>query len=874
VDVKRELRPFRILTAAAALFALIAIMILIASAYEAPSLHTLLDSGTAVLSGVLAFLFWDMGWRVGDRLARLLALAFAIVAGFESIHAFAAVEFSMDALETQRVAARLRPVTWPPPAYLLPSAVGAAFWLRNRYSQAVLALGISLLLLGAGLIWIFSNITPYTSPTWFGITRPSLALVPALWVVVGIVYWQGRAQERVAEQLALFSILAVVGNTIMLYSQAPADDPAMLAHAGNFANRLFLLFTLIQLGTIDTARRMRAERDLTRLNEELEERVRDRTVALEATNAALRDEAATRELAERKTLAQLDRLHLLQQITHAIGERQDLDSIFQVVVGSLEEHMPVDFVCLCHYDQIDCELTVARVGTKSARTADAAGLTHQARIEIDENGLSRCVHGQLVYEPDIAAANFPFPRRLARHGLRSLVAVPLLAERRSGVFGVLVVARNAPNAFTSADCEFLDQLGENVALASNEAQLHSALQHAYDELRDTQHAIMQQERLRALGEMASGIAHDINNAISPATLYVETILERDSGLDSRTRSQLETVQRAIGDVAQTVARMGEFYRKRDSELTLAPVNINSILDQVPDLTRARWSDMAQARGTAIDVRVEPAVGTPTIMAIESEIREALINLVFNAADAMPDGGTITLRARRVAGAPPFSQPSTAIEVSDNGVGMDEKTHSRCLEPFFTTKGERGTGLGLAMVYGIAQRHGAELQIESEVGIGTTVRLLFPDSAGVDSAVPKRLLQRNARKLRILVIDDDPTILGSLRDALEHEGHHVTCAHGGQAGIDMFCAACDRNEPFVAVITDLGMPRVDGRQVAAAIKAKVPDTTVVMLTGWGQRLADSGDVPACVDRILSKPPNIWNLRDALAAAGDGAPIGVA
>ena len=376
--------------------------------------------------------------------------------------------------------------------------------------------------------------------------------------------------------------------------------------------------------------------------------------------------------------------------------------------------------------------------------------------------------------------------------------------------------------------------------------------------------VLQQERLRALGQMASGIAHDINNAISPATLYVESILERAPGLDETTRSQLETVQRAIGDVAQTVSRMGEFYRQNETHAVLAPVNVNVILRQMPDLTRARWSDLAQARGAAIEMRVEEGPGSPTIMANESEIREALINLIFNAADALPNGGKITLRARQSAEDVSAQNRSVIIEVSDDGVGMDENTRSHCLEPFFTTKGVRGTGLGLAMVYGIAQRHRAELQIDSDVGKGTTIRLLFPDAAGA-TAVQKRERPKTTRELRLLLIDDDAMILQSLRNALEYEGHQVTCANGGQAGIDMFRAASDRDQPFSAVITDLGMPHVDGRQVAAAIRAIERTARIIMLTGWGQLLADGSDAPAHVDRILSKPPNMWELREALSEA---------
>ena len=689
-------------------------------------------------------------------------------------------------------------------------------------------------------------------------------LVPFLALAVGIAYWRVRGTERLGRIIALFSILSVVSNVAMLYAQGPSDAPAMLAHAARFANGLFLLFTLSQMGTIDTARRMRAELDLTRLNEALEDRVRARTADLETANSALRAEAATRELAEARTLEQLSRLRLLHQTTHAIAERQDLASIFQVVVGNLEDHLNVDFACLCHYDQLERKLTVARVGANSTKLAAELELAEQAKIEIDENGLGHCVRGTPVYESDIAAARFPFARRLARSGLRSFVAVPLHVEQRSGVFGVLLVARKRVDGFSNSDREFLEQLGENVALASNQAQLHFALQSAYEELRDTQHVVLQQERLRALGQMASGIAHDINNAISPATLYVESILERAPGLDETTRSQLETVQRAIGDVAQTVSRMGEFYRQNETQAVLVPVNINDILGQMPDLTRARWSDLAQARGAAIEMRVEEGPGSPTIMANESEIREALINLIFNAADALPDGGKIILRARHRRR--PAGNHLVIVEVSDDGIGMDENTRSHCLEPFFTTKGVRGTGLGLAMVYGIAQRHRAELQVDSEVGKGTTIRLLFPDAAGA-TAVQKRERPKTTREMRLLLIDDDAMILQSLRNALEYEGHQVACANGGQAGIDMFRAARDRDQPFSAVITDLGMPHVDGRQVAAAIRSIERTARIIMLTGWGQLLADGTDAPAHVDKILSKPPNMWELREALSEAAE-------
>ena len=393
---------------------------------------------------------------------------------------------------------------------------------------------------------------------------------------------------------------------------------------------------------------------------------------------------------------------------------------------------------------------------------------------------------------------------MAESGLRSLVAAPLLVE--SQVFGVLIAARKQPQSFISGECEFLRQLSEHVALATHQARLYTALQQAYNDLRQTQQAVMQQERLRALGEMASGIAHDINNSISPISLYTESLLERETGLSDSAREKLKTIEHAIEDVAATVGRMREFYRQREPQLALTRVPMNRLINQVSDLTRARWHDIPMEQGIVIEMKTELSPDLPAIMGVESEIREALTNLIFNAIDAMPNGGTLTLRAYEKAKA---SNRFVNVEVSDTGIGMDEATRRRCLEPFFTTKGERGTGLGLAMVYGIVQRHGAEIEIDSERGKGATFRIIFavPETAS-EPAEDRAPTAIRLDRMRILLVDDDPLITQSLRDALEADGHIVTAADGGQAGIDAFRAAAGNGTPFAAVVTDLGMPHVD------------------------------------------------------------------
>jgi signal transduction histidine kinase/ActR/RegA family two-component response regulator/uncharacterized membrane protein affecting hemolysin expression len=677
----------------------------------------------------------------------------------------------------------------------------------------------------------------------------------------------------VFEQAHLVGVQPVVENgrsmgSLYLKSDLRAMTERLWIHAG------VTVFILLAGGALAFALSRRLQRQISLPILELEKTARavsqrkdwsvrasdSDTTELSALTGAFNVMLAEIQGHDAKLQTQLARLALLQTITHAIAERQDLPSIFQVVLQTLEDNLPIDFSCVCHYDAGSEMLTAIAVGTRSRPIAVKLGIREQTQIPIDANGLARCVAGSLVYEPDVRSVRFAFPQRLAANGLRSLVIAPLAVE--NSVFGVMIAARLQEDGFLSADCEFLKHLSEHVALASHQMQLHGALQQAYDDLRQTQHTVMQQERLRALGQMASGIAHDINNAISPVSLYTESMLEREPNLSERARSNLTTIQRAMEDVATTVARLREFYRPREVQLQLARVDVNRLVAQVLDLTHARWADMAQQRGVMIDVRRELEPAMLEIMGAEGEIRDALTNLIFNAVDAMPNGGTLSLRSRIVTRNE--HERYVHLEVSDTGIGMDEETRRRCLEPFFTTKGERGTGLGLAMVYGMIQRHSAEMEIESTPGAGTTMRLIFPAHAeAFVSTVRISTAQVVTQRLRILIVDDDPLLIKSLNDILEADGHVVSVANGGQAGIDAFSVAVRSAERFSVVITDLGMPYIDGRKVASAVKGLSPHTPVIMLTGWGQRLLAEDDIPPHVDRLLSKPPRLHELRAALA-----------
>jgi CheY-like chemotaxis protein len=270
--------------------------------------------------------------------------------------------------------------------------------------------------------------------------------------------------------------------------------------------------------------------------------------------------------------------------------------------------------------------------------------------------------------------------------------------------------------------------------------------------------------------------------------------------------------------------------------------------------------MAQGKGISIQTKLDLADGLPTIMGSASEIRDAVVNLIFNAIDAMPSGGTITLQTRALAN-------GARIEVSDTGTGMDEQTRRRCLEPLFSTKVEHGNGLGLAMVYGMLKRHGGEIEIFSEPDRGTTMRMLLSaDNTRVErpkTASPSQTgTTRRTTGARILLADDDPLLLESLRAELEADGHHVLTADDGQSAIDAFEAADKAGAPFAAVITDFVMPIVDGRKVSTVVNQMRPGTPVIMLTGYGSRMRAQDDTLPYVDHIIAKTANLVELRNTL------------
>ena len=384
------------------------------------------------------------------------------------------------------------------------------------------------------------------------------------------------------------------------------------------------------------------------------------------------------------------------------------------------------------------------------------------------------------------------------------------------------------------------------------------LEGALDELRRSQQQVIQQERLAALGTMAGGIAHDFNNALSIILGFGELLLrDAEQGLTKEKATRpITTILTAAEDAAKIVHRLREFYRPDEAGDQHLPIELNTLIEQAVLLTQPRWHIDALAGGRTIKM-VTDFGDMPLILGDGAQLREVLTNLIFNAVDALPKGGTITFATRH-------ENNAAILEVRDTGTGMSEEVRLRCFEPFFTTKGKRGTGLGLSMVFGIVRRHGGTIKIDSEPEKGAvfTVNLPLCEPGELKDAASCSL---RTGRLRVLVVDDQPLQIQLLCEHLRDDLHLVETAHNGSEALEKF-----RLSHFDLVITDHVMAEMTGQQLACSLKQIDPQVPVILLTAYpGEVIAGNHKIPD-VDLVLGKPLSRAALRRGFAEVQNAKP----
>lgn len=389
----------------------------------------------------------------------------------------------------------------------------------------------------------------------------------------------------------------------------------------------------------------------------------------------------------------------------------------------------------------------------------------------------------------------------------------------------------------------LELQSHNMFLEERVRERTSQLEDTLAQLRATQGHMIRQERLGALGVMASGIAHDFNNSLSAILGFGELLLEHPER-----REYLKEIMMAGQDARQTVRRLREFYRSEGSNEPFAAINLNTLAEQAISLTMPRWSNQSLAAGVGIVVRAD-LEEIPLIAGNPAELREAITNLIFNAVDALPNGGEIVVKSRT-------EGENAIISISDDGIGMDEQTISRCLEPFFTTKGERGTGLGLSMVHGIVRTHGGTVDIASTPFAGTVISLSFPATSQSLIGEEQSLTPNLERSLHILLVDDQPIICELVAELLRTDGHSVHTAGSGGRALEKL-----RQANYDLVITDLAMAGMSGDQLANVIKQIFPLQPIILLTGFASNNEVKIDTTN-IDLVVEKPASLEDLRRAI------------
>ena len=506
------------------------------------------------------------------------------------------------------------------------------------------------------------------------------------------------------------------------------------------------------------------------------------------------------------SLAKIKQLTTLYEIGKTLSSTLDLDDLFKKALELLKDHLGY---AACGNSSPGSEKRMNSISSKSS--AENLEEVKKLRFRVGIDGIVGWVAktGELLYVPDVSKDSRYIP---GGPSIKSEAAFPL--KVRNQLFGVLNIESDELNGFDEEDLKTLSSFASQMSISIENAQLFSDLKQTLQELKQAQDQIVQAEKLRAMGEMASGVAHDFNNVLAVVLGNIQLLLHQLDHLSpEEIREGLKVIERSSKDGAETIRRIQEFTGvRRDKEFI--SLSLNEIVTEVVNITQPRWKDQTQKKGIQIELTTQLG-DIPLIMGNPSELREVLTNIIFNAVDAMPEGGKLTITTQ------PQAEDWVEVRIADTGIGMTEEVKKRVFDPFFTTKGVTNSGLGMSVSYGIIKRHGGEILIESEPGKGTTFIIHLPTGYGEEEAVVKEVtVLKESRQARILVIDDEDSVRDILSRMLKTKGHQVVVASNGEEGIERF-----RSEPFDLVFTDLGMPKLSGWDVGKTIKGinpKIPD----------------------------------------------------
>jgi len=425
------------------------------------------------------------------------------------------------------------------------------------------------------------------------------------------------------------------------------------------------------------------------------------------------------------------------------------------------------------------------------------------------------------------------------------VFVPLKAQET--LIGMLVLGcKKSGDPYTNDDLDLLSTVANQVATSVRNAQLYQKSRQAYNELEEAQYRLIQAERLKALGEVTSGVAHDFNNILTTilgrAQLSLSVIARggtEGGKIDTKIKQNLQLIEQAALDAAETVRRLQDFARLRTDRATDI-VDINEIIKSALEMITL----LLDERGETKDSRIEVSLNLCDVGPVEgssSGLKEVIVNILINAIEAMPQRGKLTIHSKR-------EDDSNIISINDTGAGMTSEVKKRVFEPFFTTKGSKGSGMGLSVAYGIITRHKGQMNVNSQPQNGSTFTLVLPIANKIRKKdVVKEMEPANANHAKVLVIEDNEGSREILYEILTDVGYEVDTADNGKDGISLAIG-----KEYELVIADLGLPDISGLEVATKINTHHPRTPIILVTGWGGQLNLDGLKIPGVKSVIAKP----------------------
>ena len=553
------------------------------------------------------------------------------------------------------------------------------------------------------------------------------------------------------------------------------------------------------------------------------------------------------------------RLNAQHEITQVLAESATLEEAAPRILQAICEALEWDLGEIWVYNQQQCTLRNTEIwhlpslkfsefkaATKQTTFSPQIGLPGRVWESAEPLWIEDVVH-----DPDFLRASIA-----DKVGLHGAFGFPIIIG--SEVLGTICFYSREIREPDKDLLDMMTAIGRQIGLFIKRKQAEDAL--------------LQSEKLKSIGTITAGISHEFNNLLAIISGNVQ-LLEASRKDDKELMDALRTIKRAANDGAQISGRMLKFTKTAKDTTGLVPFDINELINQAIDFTTPRWKNMAQAKGTNYHMDTEGMKRAPSILCNPTEIREVFVNIINNALDAMPDGGTITVKTRRVrskefarlpdgqgAGSEELGKLKddfVEITFADTGEGMSVEVKKNIFDPFFTTKIPVGTGLGMSMAYGIITRHGGKIEVESAVGKGSTFTLQFPAVAKTDSPEelpePKQEIKTNS--LHILVVDDNEKICNILDIFFSKKGHMVRTVDNGREAIILA-----KNDDYDLVLCDLAMPNVYGYDVIKVLNKLEKRPKIGIITGWGEKLNPIDDEDFKVDFIIKKPFDFSELTE--------------